>query len=90
MSLFTVVSNDVVLTVGPYAQVHTLASEQARHGNRVTLRRASPDEHGVGHWVVHVYGAGKRDVLHCLDEDDARKTLRELPALGLRAEIARI
>lgn len=89
MSLFALVSNDVVLAVGPYAQVHPLASEQARQGNQVTLHRVSPNETGTGccSWVVQIRAAGITDVLHCLDEDDAQETLRQVRELGLHAEV---
>ena len=92
MSVFAVVSNDVVLTVGPYAEVHALATEQAKRGNRVALRQATPAEKGLDTrgWAVRVYAAGVSDLLHCLDQDDAQVTLREVRANGIRAQIVRV
>ena len=92
MSVFAVVSNDVVLTVGPYAEVHALATEQAKRGNRVALRRATPAEKGLDTrgWAVRVSAANVSDLLRCLDGDDARSVLREIRGNGVSAEIVRV
>jgi len=92
MSLFAVVSNDVVLTIGPFAQVTALADEQRKRGTQVIVRRTKPQDHAVtpADWAVRVFAAGMSDLLHCLDQDDAQATLREVRANGMRAQIVRV
>ena len=92
MSLFTVLSNNVVLTVAPFAEASALANEQRRRGCRVRVHRATPAEQAVVSrgWAVRLYAAGQSDVLRCLDYEDALTTLREVRAGGLRAEVVRL
>lgn len=92
MSLFALVSNDAVLKVGSFAELHGLASEQAKRGGRVWLRRAVPDEKAgdTRGWAVRISAAGMSDLLHCLDEEDAQTTLRAMRAHSIRARIVRV
>ncbi len=92
MSLFTVVADNVVLSVVPFPEAAALANEQRQRGCRVAIHRATPQEQAAvaRGWAVRVYAAGTSDVLHCLDQDDAQETLRQVRAFGLRAEIVRV
>ena len=91
MSLFEVVSNDVVLTTVPFAQATALANEQRKQGTQVIVRRARARlrVQPARGWAVQLSGSGKIDVLQCLDEEDAKITLAALRAHGIRARIVR-
>lgn len=91
MSLFEVVSNDVVLTTVPFAQATALANEQRKQGTQVIVRRARAKLHvqPARGWAVQLFAAGKTDVLHCLDEEDAQATLRAVRSNGIRARVVR-
>ena len=92
MSLFTVVSDNVVLNVVPFPEATALADEQRRRGCRVAVHRATRAEQAAASsgWAVQVHAAGQSDLLRCLDYDDATTTLREVRRNGLRAEIVRV
>ncbi len=91
MSLFEVVSNDVVLTTGPFAQATALANEQRKQGTQVIVRRARSKlrMQPARGWAVQLFAGGATDVLHCLDEEDAKITLAALRAHGIRARVVR-
>jgi len=98
---FTVVSDGTILSIGPFQKVSALAVRERRQGHEVSVRRATPAEltrlssrplsppRGVG-WAVKVKMAGRSDLLHCLDAEDAQQALREVRANGVRAEIVRV
>ena len=90
MSLFTLLSNDAVLRVGPFAEITALAGAQRKTGRQVRVRRATADEQASRGWAVRLFAAGTSDLLRCLDEDDATTTLAQVQAAGLRAEVIHI
>lgn len=90
MSLFSVVADNVVVSVVPFSEATAVAAEQRQRGCRVAVHRARPEEQRAGTWAVRLYAADTSDILHCLDYDDALATLREVHRGGVRAEIVRI
>ncbi len=101
MAQFTMVSDGRILSIGSFEDVTSLATQERAAGHRVCVHRTRPadlaslpqgrtpsfDTRG---FAVRLRQAGRTDLLHCLDAEDAQAVLEEIRSRGVQAKIVRV